>query len=437
MKRIFLLLILTIISTRGNALPLTKLEYGKLSNGLKIYVIQNKRIPAVVHMLLYRVGSTNDPVGKTGLAHFLEHLMFRGTKEIKNPSAFLKSLGARYNAMTSKDYTSYFTLVAKDKLPAVMRFEADRMRNLTLKKKFVVAERKIVTQERKMRIDNNASNRLNEMILACIPNSAVNRPTAGWSSEIAGLTKRDARKFYKTFYSPNNAILLIVGDTQLKEIVPMAEKYYGKIKSKTLLQNKVLQIPPIQLSDEIKYTIALINCEIHYPDLSFWYVIPDITRKYLAVRLGTDILAGDEASFLYKKLVVDKKIATEVEIGYNDIINNTGILSIHFTAKPEVNLLTLQKAAEDALNEFVKRPINKNDFVNSRNVFKADFIYSQEALLSQANLYGDFLIHGMDVRETTEKLDTISMKEVHEVMRKILLQKRKIIGHLLPKTYVR
>ena len=206
--------------------------HGKLDNGLEVVVVPDTRAPVVTHMVWYRVGAADEPQGKSGIAHFLEHLMFKGTEKVP-PGEFSKivaRLGGQDNAFTSQDITSYFQRVAKEKLGQVMEMESDRMANLRLDEKDVLTERKVIMEERRSRVDNDPGSLLQEQIMAALYVVHPYRdPVIGWETEIGKLERPDALAFYKKFYAPNNAILVVTGDVQPEEVMALAKETYGKI----------------------------------------------------------------------------------------------------------------------------------------------------------------------------------------------------------------
>ena len=218
-----------------------------LSNGMQVVVVTNQRAPIVAHMVWYKVGAADEPAGKSGIAHLFEHLMFKGTKSIP-PGEFSKIVarnGGTDNAFTSQDYTAYFQKVARDKLELVMKLESDRMTNLTLTDKEVLPERDVVLEERRSRTDNNPGAQLYEASQAALYlNHPYGIPVIGWKHEIAALTTNDALSFYRKYYVPNNAILIVAGDVTVDELRPLAEKYYGKIKRGADIVRKRIAEPP-------------------------------------------------------------------------------------------------------------------------------------------------------------------------------------------------
>ena len=234
--QLFGALLMTLALSPANATqpaaPAKLAFHGKLDNGLEVVVVPDRRAPVVTHMVWYRVGGADEPQGKSGIAHFLEHLMFKGTDKIP-PGEFSKivaRLGGQDNAFTAQDITSYFQRVAKEKLPQVMEMEADRMANLKLDEKEVTTERKVILEERRMRVDNDPASLLQEQMLAALYVAhPYHTPVIGWENEMRKLSRADALAFYKRFYAPNNATLIVTGDVEPQEVMALAKETYGKI----------------------------------------------------------------------------------------------------------------------------------------------------------------------------------------------------------------
>ncbi len=212
--------------------PATLAFHGKLENGLEVVVVPDRRAPVVTHMVWYRVGGADEPPGKSGIAHFLEHLMFKGTSKIPSGefSKIVARLGGQDNAFTAQDITSYFQRVAKEKLPQVMEMESDRMANLRLDEKEVLTERKVIREERRSRVDNDPSSLLQEQMMAALYIAhPYHTPVIGWDTEIKELTREDALRHYKKYYAPNNAVLVVTGDVEPDQVMALAKDTYGKI----------------------------------------------------------------------------------------------------------------------------------------------------------------------------------------------------------------
>src|SRR5512140_2503667 len=284
-----------------------------LANGMQVVVIPDHRTPVVTQMIWYKVGSADETPGKSGLAHFLEHLMFKGTS--KHPagefSQTVLRIGGNENAFTSVDYTGYFQRVPREQLPKMMEFEADRMTGLILKDENVLPERDVVLEEYNMRVANNPEARLSEQIMAALYlNHPYGRPIIGWRQEIEKLDREDALAFYKRFYAPNNAILVIAGDVDAKEVRPMVEKAYAGIPAQPAISaHRVRPQEPVPAAPR---TVTLSDPRVEQTSLRRYYLVPSSTTAAASEGPALDVLAqlmgGGSNSYLYRALVVDRQL---------------------------------------------------------------------------------------------------------------------------------
>ena len=269
---LLLLLAATLPGVRAATAQVFNPETFTLSNGMQVVVISNHRSPIVTHMVWYRTGAADEAWGKSGIAHFLEHLMFRGTHEMP-PGEFSKTVarnGGRDNAFTSYDYTGYFQNVARDRLELVMKLEADRMVNLVLTDEIVNPERDVILEERRQVVENRPGSLLREQMGAAMYlNHPYGRPVIGWEHEIRGLTREDAISWYRTYYAPNNAILVVAGDITAADLKPLAERYYGPIAARPVPERVRPQEPPPRAARRV---------ELKDPRVAQ----PSVTRNYLA-----------------------------------------------------------------------------------------------------------------------------------------------------------
>src|SRR5215475_10424939 len=313
-----------------------------LSNGLEVVVIPDHRTPVVTHMLWYKVGSADETPGKSGLAHFLEHLMFKGTA--KNPagrfSQVVATIGGQENAFTAADYTGYFQRVPRDELKQMMELEADRMTGLVLTDDVVRPELKVVLEEQNMRVANNPAARLGEQMEAALYlNHPYGRPVIGWRQEIEQLTRDDALAFYRRFYTPNNAILVISGDVTADEVRSLAQETYGQVPRIAEVKPRIRPQEPVQ---EAARTVTLADARVTQPSLSRYYLVPSSTSARPGESEALDVLAHilgrGENSRLYEVLVVDKAIAVNAGANYDGTAVDNTRLSVYATPKPEVSL---------------------------------------------------------------------------------------------------
>ena len=283
-----------------------------LENGLQVVVVTNRRAPIVNHMVWYKVGAADEEPGKSGLAHFVEHLLFKGTKNMK-PGEFSELIarnGGRENAFTSYDYTGYFQTIASDRLELMMKHEADRMANLVLTDELVLPERDVILEERRTRVDNEPSGQLFEMARAALfMNHPYGISIIGWEHEMQQLTTEDALAFYERWYAPNNAVVVISGDVSLEEVRPLAEKYYGALEARPVPE-RVRPQEPKQMAPR---RVTLTSPRVRQPSLSITYLAPSYnrgeTQHAYALQVLSEIMGGGSVSRLYSSLVVEQGVA--------------------------------------------------------------------------------------------------------------------------------
>ncbi len=412
----------------------------ELGNGMKVVVIPDTRAPVVTHMVWYRVGGADEGPGKSGIAHFLEHLMFKGTKTIP-PGEFSKIVarnGGRDNAFTSLDYTGYFQRVAKDRLPLVMELEADRMTNLVLTDKEVVPERDVVLEERRTRTENNPQARLREQMNAAFYLShPYGNPVIGWPHEIKALNREDALEFYERFYTPNNAILIVAGDVTADEVKTLAEKHYGVIPRRAEPGPRVrIQEPRHEAA--IRVTLADPRATGEVMQRSY------LTESYATAKPGeaealdvlSDILGGGTTSRLYETLVVKEKVAAAVGGFYAGDGLDSGRFGIYGVAANGKPVAAVEEGIDRVLARILKDGVTEEEVKRSKNRLVAEAIYAQDSQSFLARIYGVALTTGQtvkDVQEWPDRIRAVTREQVNEVARKVLNIEQSVTGILLPK----
>src|SRR3981081_4358192 len=325
-----------------------------LPNGLQVLVIQDHRTPVVTQMIWYKVGSADETPGKSGLAHFLEHLMFKGTS--KHPagefSQTVLRIGGNENAFTSTDYTGYFQRVPREQLAKMMEFEADRMTGLILKDENVLPERDVVLEEFNMRVANNPDARLTEQIMAALYlNHPYGRPVIGWRQEIEKLDREDALAFYRRFYAPNNAILVIAGDVDAKEIRPMVEKFYAEIQPQPA--TPVKRIRPQEPEPAAARTVTLSDPRVEQPSVKRYYLVPSAATAAPGESAALDVLAqlmgSGSNSYLYRALVVDKPLAVSASASYSSITLDPTQFAISASPKSGVSFAEVEQVVDGVI----------------------------------------------------------------------------------------
>ena len=353
-----------------------------LPNGLQVVVIQDHRTPVVTQMIWYKVGSADETPGRSGLAHFLEHLMFKGTA--KHPagefSQTVLKVGGNENAFTSNDYTGYFQRVPREKLPLMMEFEADRMTGLILKDENVLPERDVVLEEYNMRVANNPEARLNEQIMAALYlNHPYGRPVIGWHQEIEKLDREDALAFYRRFYAPNNAILVIAGDTDIKEVRPLVEQNFGKIPSQPAIPAR--RIRPQEPEQVAPRTVTLADPHVEQPQMKRYYLVPSATTAAAGESTALDVLAqlmgSGSNSYLYRALVVDKPLAVAATAAYQGTALDPSQFSIAAAPRPGVEFSQVEQAIDNVIANIQQNPVPAEDLERVKTQLIAEAIYAR------------------------------------------------------------
>jgi zinc protease len=415
-----------------------KVTHFALTNGLEVVVIPDHRAPVVTHMLWYKVGSADETPGKSGLAHFLEHLMFKGTT--KNPagrfSQVVATVGGQENAFTSSDYTGYFQRVPRDKLRAMMEFEADRMTGLVLTDDVVRPELSVVLEEQNMRVANNPAARLGqEMDAALYHNHPYGRPVIGWRHEIERLTREDALAFYHRFYAPNNAILVISGDVSAEQIRAMADDTYGKIPRVTEIAPRVR---PQEPAPEAARTVTLADPRVMQPNVSRYYLVPSSTTARPGESEALDVLAHilgrGSNSRVYQALVIGKGIAVNAGASYDGTAVDNTRLSMYGTPKPGTSLTQIEEAIDAVIADIVAKGVTDDELGRAKNRMIADAVYANDNQRTLAQWYGASLATGAtveQVRTWPDRIRLVTADAVRDAARRWLDKRRSVTGYLI------
>jgi zinc protease len=409
-----------------------------LANGLEVVVIPDHRAPVVTHMLWYKVGSADETPGKSGLAHFLEHLMFKGTA--KNPagrfSQVVATVGGQENAFTSSDYTGFFQRVPREQLPTMMEFEADRMTGLVLTDDVVRPELNVVLEEQNMRVANNPGTRLGEQMEAALYlNHPYGRPVIGWRHEIEQLTRADALDFYRRFYTPNNAILVVAGDATPDLVRMLAQDTYGKVPRVAEIKPRMRPQEPVQ---EAVRTVTLADPRVTQPSVSRYYLVPSSTSarpgESEAIEVLAHILGRGSNSRLYHTLVFSRGIAVNAGASYDGTAVDATHLSVYATPKPGISLQQLEEAVDAVLADIIENGVTGEELTRSQNRMIADAIYANDSQRTMAQWYGAALATGAsvdDVRAWPERIRAVDEASVREAARRWLDKRRSVTGYLV------
>jgi zinc protease len=409
-----------------------------LANGLEVVVIPNHRLPVVTHMVWYKVGAADETPGESGLAHFLEHLMFKGTKKMA-PQEFSKIVaknGGQDNAFTTQDYTAYHESVARDRLELVMRMEADRMANLQLSDAVVLPEREVVREERRTRIDNDPAAVLaEEMDATTYMNLPYHRPVIGWDHEIQKLSTRNALAFYRRHYAPNNAVLVVAGDVTAKELRPLAEKYFGPVARREVPARSRPQEPPHRAEKRV----ALKDARVKQPEWIRNYLAPSYnegaTENVYALQVLAEILGGSTSSRLYRALAVEGKLAAGVAAYYDAAKIDLGEFTIEATPQPGIELARVEAAIDAEIAKLLQSGVTADEVARAKKSMVAEATYARDSMATAARLFGVALATGgtIDrVESWPDKIAAVTPEQVTVAASAVLIRTNATTGELLP-----
>jgi zinc protease len=414
-----------------------KVTSAKLANGLEIVVIPDHRAPVVTHMVWYRNGSADDPAGKSGIAHFLEHLMFKGTQN--HPagefSELIADVGGQENAFTSNDYTAYFQRVPKEHLRTCMQYEADRMQNLVLTDEVVAPERDVVLEERRMRTDSDPADLLNEAVQSALfTRHPYGLPVIGWADDIAGLGRGDALAYYQRFYTPENAILIVAGDVEPPEVVALAGEVYGDVAARGEAPKRWRVREPQPQAHRL---VTLADEKVEQPSYQICFLVPSYKtapQDADALEVLAHYLGGGQASLLFKTLVVDKKLAVSVGAYYGGTALDETRFYIYGMPAPGVALATLDEEIAAIVASLAQNGVDAADVARAKSRLVADTIYAQDNQVTMAQWYGASLATGLtlaEIQSWPERIEAVSAVEVVKAAR-WLDRQRGVTGFLLP-----
>ncbi len=421
-----------------SARPWVQPESFMLKNGMQVIVLPDHRAPVVTHMVWYRVGSADEPPGKSGIAHFLEHLMFKGTKKIP-PGEFSKivaRLGGNDNAFTSYDFTAYFQRVALEKLPQVMEMEADRMANLRLDDAVVLPERDVILEERNTRTDNNPAALFSEQVEAAqFLSHPYGRPVIGWRHEMEQLTTQDALDHYRRHYGPDNAYLIVAGDITAASLRPLAEKYYGVVKSRGIPARMRPQEPP-QLAAR---HLEMFDERVAEPNWQRSYLAPSHNRRADgdpdALEVLSQILGGGATSRLYRTLIIEKAIATSAVASYQGSALDYGQFYVQATPRIGQTVPALEREVENVLAQLLKDGVSADEVDRAKRQMIASAVYAQDNQQTMAQIFGEVLATGRSIEDIVawpDRIQAVTPERVNAAAKTVLRAENSVTGVLLP-----
>jgi zinc protease len=439
MKVKFLLLVAAlVVATASAAHAGAEVSHFTLANGLEVVVVPDHRAPVVTHMIWYKVGAADETPGKSGLAHFLEHLMFKGTE--KNPgeafSRQVAEIGGQENAFTASDYTGFFQRVPRNHLKEMMALEADRITGLVLTDDVVRPELNVVLEEQNMRVANNPAARLGEQMDAALYlNHPYGRPVIGWRPEIEQLNREDALAFYRRFYSPNNAVVVVAGDVTAEEVKADAEATYGKIADRAEANPRHRPMEPQQ---EAPRTVTLSDLRVEQPSMSRDYLVPSENSakpgESEALEVLANVLGSGENCRLYRGLVVEQGLALNAGANYSGTAVDYAKFAVFGAPRPGVSLPQLEAAIDGILAEVIAHGVSTDELDRAKTRLIAEAVYAEDNQATLARWYGSALAIGQtveDVRAWPDRIRAVTAGAVQNAARTWLDRRRSVTGYLV------
>jgi len=425
----------TVPADDGN---LFQAESFTLENGMEVVVIPDHRAPIVTHMVWYRVGSADEEPGRSGIAHFLEHLMFKGTEARPDGefSYIVARNGGSENAFTSYDYTAYFQNIARDRLELVMELEADRMTGLLISGEDVAAERQVVLEERRMRTDNDPAAILGEQLRAAqYFVHPYGWPVIGWQHEIEALNREAVMAFYARHYAPNNAILVVAGDVTAEELKPLAERIYGGIPPVDLPERIRPQEPPQLAARRVVYE----DPRASHASLQMLYLAPTYASGPAEEAYGLEVLAevlsGSTTSRLYRRLVVEQQVAVSAGAWYSGDSKDPSRFGFWIVPAIGVSIEDAEAALRAEIADLLENGVTEEEVARVKNRMEADLIFARDNVAAIARWYGSWLAVGLTVEEIEawpHEIAEVTVEQVNAAARAVIVPQTEVVGILLP-----
>ena len=409
-----------------------------LDNGMEVVVVEDHRAPVVQHMVWYRAGSADEPVGQSGVAHFLEHLLFKATDELESGefSAIVSANGGEDNAFTSYDYTAYFQRVAADRLGLMMKMEAGRMRDIRLTEQDIVTERNVILEERNQRTENNPRALFGEQMSAAqYLNHRYGAPVIGWRHEMETLDMEDVMSFYGTHYAPNNAILVVSGDVTPEKVRALAEEHYGVIPANPELGPRLRSEEPPQNAER---RVILRDPRVATEYISRSYIAPErdagAQEKAAALRVLSELLGGGTTSYLTEKMQFDQQLAVYTGAFYSGTSLDETTFDLVVVPAPGVSLEEAEAALDEALAGFIEDGVDAEALERVKMLVRADEIYARDNVDGIARRYGQALASGLtveDVQAWPDVLQAVTVEDVIAAARAVFRSEGSVTGYLM------
>lgn len=433
-KRITVLAILLAVfftsTTFGQTMNVTEKVF---PNGIKVLLKEEHKAPVVTFQIWYKVGSRNERLGTTGMSHLLEHMMFKGTKKY-GPKTFSQTVmrnGGNDNAFTGKDYTAYFETFAADRIGISLDLEADRMQNLLLDPKEFLSEREVVKEERRMRTeDDPTATMVEEMTAAAFIAHPYEWPVIGWMADINNITRDDLYNHYRTYYAPNNATIVVVGDFDTKALLPQIEKYFGQIPRGPAVP-KIGAVEPKQLGERR----IIVKKQAELPAVFAGYHTPDIKHPdSYALEVLQGILSSGKSSRLYKSLVYEQQLALYAGGDYDNIANDPNLFYVYAGVMPGKTTEEVEKALYAEIEKLKTSPVTDEELLKAKNQIEASFIMGQDSIFYQAMLLGQFdtVANWKVLEKYVENIRAVTKEDVQRAAKEYFSADNRTVGILVP-----
>ncbi|MBI5789402.1 MAG: insulinase family protein [Candidatus Schekmanbacteria bacterium] len=405
-----------------------------LENGLKVILVEEHKAPIVVFQIWYNAGGKDEVTGKTGLSHLLEHMMFKGTANHGKGefSRIVARKGGHENAFTGTDYTAYFEKFASDRLELSLQLESDRMQNLLLDPKETALETKVVQEERRTRTDDDpTSAAFEEMYAAAFKVHPYHNPVIGWMSDLDGISRDDLANHYKTWYAPNNSVIVVAGDFDSQNLLPKIREYFGKIPKGTIPAARKI-VEPVQKGQRR----VTVKRKAHLPFMIMGYHVPNLTSpdSYpLAILAG--ILSGGKSTRLYQELVYKQQLALNAGANYDRVSEDPNLFYVYASPQPGKDVNALEQEIYKQLDLFKTELVSDEELQRAKNQVEAHFIFAQDSVFYQAMQIGELETIGVDhhyLEEFVEKIRLVTKEDVQRVAQKYLSEDNRTVSTLIP-----
>ncbi len=419
----------------------------KLDNGLKVLIIEDSKSPLATFKIWYRAGSKDEPYGKTGISHLLEHMMFKGTEKYgsKEFSNIIQKNGGMDNAFTTKDYTMYYQTLSSDRIDLSLELESDRMNNLLLDAKEVESEKKVVMEERRMRYEDDPHNSLyEEVIAAAFKVHSYRWPIIGWMSDIASIDREDLYQYYKRFYCPANSFIIVSGDISAEQIIPKIKAKFGQIPvcknkefnlQKTVHEGERASGTATAEPEQKGMKRIYLKREAELPYVLMAYHVPSFPHEdNYAIEVLSMILAGGKSSRLYKEIVYEKRLALNLFAEYYGLYKHPFLFLFGATASPKNNIEDVEKSIYAEIERIKKEPPSEREVQKAKNQVEASFIFAQDSNFSKGLYTGIFELLGgwRLIDKYLEGIRRVSPDDVQKMANKYLIDDKKTVGILIP-----